>query len=422
MRKVKVVTAYVPLNVSHLSAAKYHELGAALTRACDGDIKFFDDYPFDKCWLALADDMPPANPDVPADRYPTPKDNVRSNIVQHQRTTWAMQAMAEEPDVDVWVWLDLGVLKQGDWTGRPVTEDNIRAFLNRVRNATATDVIPFPAIWAKGPIDDCGINWRFVGSTHIWPTKYLPAIDRAYKDEITKLIAREQKVPNDLPVWAHVEANHPELPWAPYGANHDNTQFVNYSGRAPETPLCLYAAFHNTDKGPYHSYTPHYYKALKDKRHSVRHLLEIGIGYRSPNPAVNYFWPYGASLRMWEEFFPNAQIWGLDIAPEVMMNVGRIRTALVDQSSAISLSNTLRAIGIPEWDVIIDDGSHILEHQVLTVNMYLPYLKKGGLFIIEDVNVDPNTIGDHLPPGYKWEAFKSKSEPHHAYVMLIRHE
>jgi len=416
MPKVKVVTAYVPLTVSHLSRDKYHELGSRLEAACDGDFVMFDDFPFKNCWLAMAEELPPANPDVPADRYPTPKDNVRSNIVQHQRTSWAMQAMAEYPDVDIWVWLDLGVLKQGDWTGRPVTEDNIRDFLNRLRSNKMGDIVPFPAIWGKGPIDPRGINWRFVGSTHIWPAKWLPAIDRAYKDEATKIIASIQAVPNDLPVWANVEENHPEIPFVSYSANHDNTQFVNFRGIPPETILCALAQKHQTDKGEHHGYTPVYDDFFNRKEHPVKRLLEVGIGYK--NPTYNAYWPYGASLRMWADYFPKAFIYGMDIQPEVFINEGRIRSSYVDQGNVKSLIDAIKKIG-GKFDVIVDDGSHLLEHQILTVLLYLPYMEDDGVFIIEDVNQDPALIADTLPPGYHVKAFRSRAEPAHAYTMLI---
>lgn len=418
MLKVRAFTAYVPLNVSHLSSDKYHAYGERLNAACGGDLLFFDDYPFEKCWLAMAQDLPPANPNVPADRYPTPKDNVRSNIVQHQRTTWAMEAAALDPSVDVWVWLDLGVLKQGDWTGRPVTEKDIADFLDRIRNSKMGDIVPFAAIWGKGPISDTDVNWRFVGSVHIWPVKWLPKIHDAYVKEASAFIARTQTVPNDLPIWAHVEANHPEIPFVGYSANHDNTQFVNFRGIPPETPLCELAYKHNTDKGPHHCYTPHYWRALKDKRETVKRVLEVGIGYRVV--AYNAFWPFGASLYMWREFFPNAQIYGWDIAPEVMINEDRIKSDLVDQSKASSLIDGVRRLG-GTFDVICDDGSHVLEHQVLTANILLPYLAPDGLFICEDINEDPSRFGDRLPPGYKWEAFKSRAEPNHAYTVLVRH-
>ena len=415
MPKVRVVTAYVPLNVTHLSAVKYHELGLRLDEACGGDLSFFDCYPFSKCWLAMASKLPPASA-VPADRYPTPADMVKSNIVQHQRTTWAMEAAALDPSIDIWVWLDLGILKQGDWTGRPVTEDHIRSFLDRLRNSNMGDIVPFPAIWGKGPISDTDVNWRFVGSTHIWPVKWLPAIDKAYKEEAANFIARTQTVPNDLPIWAHVEENHPEIPFVSYSGNHDNTQLVNFRGIPPQTPLCEIAHKHQTDKGEHHGYTTVYWEHLKNRRNDIRRVLEVGIGYK--NPTYNAYWPYGASLRMWEEFLPNAEIYGMDIHPEVFINEGRIRSSYVDQGSSISLMDSINKIG-GTFDLIVDDGSHILEHQVLTAHVYLPFLAKGGLYIIEDVNQDPYSVINRMPDGYDYEFVKSRAEPDHAYVILI---
>lgn len=418
MPKVKVFTAFVPLTVTHLSAAKYHDLGKRLEAACDGDFVFFDDYAFDKCWLAMASHLPPAAA-VPADRYPTPLDNVRSNIVQHQRTTWGMEAMALDPSVDIWVWLDLGVLKQGDWTGRPVKEEHIRAFLNRLRNSQMGDIVPFPAIWGKGPISDNDVNWRFVGSTHIWPAKWLPAIDAAYKEEASKFIARTQTVPNDLPIWAYTEENHPEIPFESYSANHDNTQFVNFRGIPPMTPLCAIAKKHMTDKGEHHGYTPVYHGVLDERRNDIKRVLEVGIGYK--NATYNAYWPFGASLRMWEEWLPNAEIFGMDIHPEVFINEGRIKSSWTDQSSSIHLIDSINKIG-GKFDLIVDDGSHILEHQILTAHCYLPYLAEGGMFIIEDVNKDPQEVAARLPKGYKVRAFKSRAEPDHAYCLLVERE
>ena len=416
MNKVKVVTAFVPLPVRHLDSEQYHSLAARMIRAVGAEnIKVFDNFPFEDCWLADRVDLPPAAA-VPADRYDTPRANVMSNIVQHQRTTWAIMASKEEPDVDVWVWLDFGVLKQGDWTGRPVTEQNIRDFLERLRNAKIEN-IPFPAIWGKGPIADHDVNWRFVGSTHIWPTKYLEEIDYFYKEEAKRFIDRIGAIPNDLPIWAHVEASG-FLPFVSYSANHDNTQFVNFRGMPPVTPLCEIAYKHQTDKGEHHGYTPHYWELLKNSREKVTRVLEVGIGYASRHHPA--YWPFGASLRMWEEFFPRAEIYGMDIAPEVLINKGRIKSFLGDQSNACSLMDTIQKIG-GDFDLIVDDGSHMLEHQVLTAHVYLPFVRHGGFYIIEDVNEHPDNIISRLPAQYRdnVQCHKSRAEPAHAYTIVI---
>lgn len=51
-----------------------------------------------------------------------------------------------------------------------------------------------------------------------------------------------------------------------------------------------------------HDYLPYYWMHLRDIRMDVTNMLEIGV-------------QTDRSLRMWEEFFPNAMIHGLDIDP-----------------------------------------------------------------------------------------------------------
>jgi hypothetical protein len=74
-------------------------------------------------------------------------------------------------------------------------------------------------------------------------------------------------------------------------------------------PLSELAFKYLSDKCPQikHSYTPFYYDLLKDKRNSIKKVLEIGIG--SVEESTKWR-PYraGSSLIMWRDFFPNAQI------------------------------------------------------------------------------------------------------------------
>ena len=231
-----MVTAFVPLAVKHLSSARYHELGRRLADACGGRLQVIQ-HGVDECWLSRwfkihpfgvqTDWFKPAQP-TPADRYETPGDFVRSNIVQHNRTTWAMECLNAHADADIIVWMDYGVLKQGGFTGKPVQEHHIADFIERLENSTFDD-IPFPGIWQPGDISDHGDNWRFVGSTHIWPRKWLPLIHAAYRVECAHFIRRVGAVPNDLPIWAHVERKY-GFPWRFYQANHDATQFTGFTG------------------------------------------------------------------------------------------------------------------------------------------------------------------------------------------------
>lgn len=169
------------------------------------------------------------------------------------------------------------------------------------------------------------------------------------------------------------------------------------------TPLCELADKYQTDKGGLstiyggcpgdtcHTYTEAYYNMFKNRRESVFRVLEIGINA-------------GSSLRMWEEFFPAAKISGFDIRPEVLFNAGRIRCYLADQSNANSLLEAVYNIHVrPEFELIVDDGSHELLHQLVTMKTLLPFITDDGVYIIEDVggmHCNPRPILDHVPDGY----------------------
>lgn len=227
--KAKVVTAYVPLDVKHLTADQYHAYYAVIERAVGSDnVHCFRDFPLERCYLAHEPDLPlvPANP-VPADRYDSPAANVRSNVVQHNRTTWACLAADADPSVDVWIWLDYGIAKQGAWRNNPIQDHHIKRLFDECSALPQMDVIPFPGIEPRGPVWPLGNNWRFCGSTHIWPTRFLPDIDRVYKNELRKWIAQYKTVPLDLPIWALVEQNS-KLPFQWYQAEYDASQLTNF--------------------------------------------------------------------------------------------------------------------------------------------------------------------------------------------------
>lgn len=172
----------------------------------------------------------------------------------------------------------------------------------------------------------------------------------------------------------------------------------------PLTDLCRLAIKHQSDKGgrhltyggenchATHEYTPLYSDLLSRQRHLVRAVLEIGVNR-------------GCGLRMWEEYFPAAQIIGLDINKECLFNTGRIETFYADQSSPASLTHAVAIAGHARYDLIVDDGSHQMMDQAITMATLLPYLSDIGVYVIEDIPRDQNWAG-HLartvPDGYHY--------------------
>lgn len=107
---------------------------------------------------------------------------------------------------------------------------------------------------------------------------------------------------------------------------------------------------------------------------SVR-LLEIGI-------------QNGGSLEIWGRYFPKASVLvGCDIDPlceGLTYDDPRIHVVVGDASS----EDTERRITAhsPEWDIVIEDGSHHSRHIVDAFARFFPRVSTGGMFIAEDLH------------------------------------
>jgi hypothetical protein len=152
--------------------------------------------------------------------------------------------------------------------------------------------------------------------------------------------------------------------------------------------LSLLAVKHKTDKSMlFNKYTERYHEAITAhlNRESVKGVCEIGIGHIFCMDHVARDYRPGASLRMWEEYFPNAQIYGMDYVEDILFEEGRIKCILTNQGYEHLLREAFSKCNGP-LDLIVDDGSHILEHQLNTKNICGDYLRSGGLMIIEDID------------------------------------
>ena len=155
------------------------------------------------------------------------------------------------------------------------------------------------------------------------------------------------------------------------------------------------AKTYRTDKAIHdHSYTPLYVRHLPPRK-AVRSLLEIGIG------GITSKWGYetsegGASLRMWQDYFPAAQIVGLDLYEKAVRGP-RIHVEQGSQDDPEVLCRVAERHG--PFDVIIDDGSHIGRHQIASFGRLFGALKPGGLYVIEDLETAYRDDFEGGPPG-----------------------
>lgn len=93
----------------------------------------------------------------------------------------------------------------------------------------------------------------------------------------------------------------------------------------------------------------------------------------------------GSSIAVWEEYFPNAIIVGLDVNQlkrEFGQRVHFIKGSQTDADLLKSISNQYAPGG---WDIIIDDASHVASKSRITYDvLFKDHLRKGGLYFIED--------------------------------------
>lgn len=137
--------------------------------------------------------------------------------------------------------------------------------------------------------------------------------------------------------------------------------------------LMQLATKYGTDKFE-HGYIPFYEKHLPKE---PKRILEIGV-------------KEGRSLAMWAEYFPNAEIHGLDLFVEnSVVEVGENIFPNIPRSQLIRLHTgnqcdwrTLELLRKFDFDVIIDDGSHNSRDQMITFFG----LFNGKHYFIEDLH------------------------------------
>ncbi len=129
---------------------------------------------------------------------------------------------------------------------------------------------------------------------------------------------------------------------------------------------------HKADKSSlYHNFAVKYDNLLDTSRESFTSILEIGVAK-------------GQSIKMWADYFPHATIHGVDILPASKVCEAyspRIKFHLTDQSNAAQLKNLEQ---FSPFDLIIDDGNHFWKEQILSFQTLFPFVRKGGVYIVED--------------------------------------
>jgi hypothetical protein len=121
------------------------------------------------------------------------------------------------------------------------------------------------------------------------------------------------------------------------------------------------------------SYLPYYDQLFAPLREFPVKLLEIGV-------------QNGGSLETWSNYFNNATLLiGCDIdenCAELRYSDARINIVVGDANSGATYQKILDVS--PQFDIVIDDGSHRSTDIINSFINYFPLLTPGGVYVVED--------------------------------------
>jgi cephalosporin hydroxylase len=149
---------------------------------------------------------------------------------------------------------------------------------------------------------------------------------------------------------------------------------------------------HGTDKYE-HGFIEVYDPLMEIYKDEVFNFLEIGVFF-------------GSSIEMWNEYFTNAKIFGMDTFEGVQgngtkfhnsskyydewknKNLSKIELFKYDQSNENDLEKFVNFCNDSnlKFKFILDDGSHVMRDQQITFEILFDLLEDGGYFIIEDTH------------------------------------
>lgn len=138
-------------------------------------------------------------------------------------------------------------------------------------------------------------------------------------------------------------------------------------------PYASIDCYKGSDKGTSHKYLETYERLFEPLKNDQMNVLEIGTCS-------------GAWLEIMQQYFPNANIFGMDIDPKAAiygLDKPRIDLFICDATTVESLD----FVADKKFKIIIDDGSHRDVDIIKTFNLFYSKLDQGGTYVIEDVHV-----------------------------------
>lgn len=137
--------------------------------------------------------------------------------------------------------------------------------------------------------------------------------------------------------------------------------------------LDMFAANQGAVVHKWHHYIPIYDRYFAPFRGTAVKFLEIGVNK-------------GGSLQMWRRYFgPGATLFGIDINADCAQfdgQAGQVRIG--SQADPEFLTKVVDEMG--GVDLVLDDGSHRMDHVRASFHALFPRLAENGVYMIEDLH------------------------------------
>jgi hypothetical protein len=158
--------------------------------------------------------------------------------------------------------------------------------------------------------------------------------------------------------------------------------------------LCILGEKYGTDKSIYnkktkhqHSYTAVYNILFNHLKNKTINIAEIGIAHSS-------------SLQMFRDYFKYSNIYAFDhdkttIENSKKININNVNYFQLDVKDRIEIQRLFKKINI-FYDIIIDDSSHLFDHQINIILEAKNFLKENGILVIEDIYLKEKGYSEEL--------------------------
>jgi hypothetical protein len=150
-------------------------------------------------------------------------------------------------------------------------------------------------------------------------------------------------------------------------------------------PLETYFHSHKTGRGVWKwlHYFDIYHRHLNKFVGSKVHIVEVGI-YS------------GGSLEMWREYFgEDCYIYGIDIEHACKTYENSFTKVFIGDQVNRNFWREFKG-EVPTVSILIDDGGHHAEQQIVTLEEMFPHLIPGGIYICEDVHGEFNRFASYV--------------------------